>query len=182
MSIAKDIKDLLYKYIKVESISFSSKERLVEDFLLEYFRGIPYFAKHPELCGTYDIKDDPLGRKVCFGMVRGHGSKAVVLIHHSDVVGIEDFKLLKEYAFSPDELGEKLLEIKDSLPSDAQADLESGDWLFGRGGCDMKGGGSIQWSRLKKYSELDDVEGNVIVVAVPDEENMSAGMRVINPL
>ena len=177
MSIAKDIKDLLYKYIKVESISFSPKERLVEDFLLEYFRGIPYFAKHPELCGTYDIKDDPLGRKVCFGMVRGRGNKAVVLIHHSDVVGIEDFKLLKEYAFSPDELGEKLLEIKDSLPADAQTDLESGDWLFGRGGCDMKGGGSIQWSLLKKYSEMDDFEGNVIVVAVPDEENMSAGMR-----
>ena len=41
----------------------------------------------------------------------------------------------------------------------------------------MKGGGSIQWSLLKKYSEMDDFEGNVIVVAVPDEENMSAGMR-----
>ena len=41
----------------------------------------------------------------------------------------------------------------------------------------MKAGGSIQWTLLKRYSELDDFEGNVIVVAVPDEENMSAGMR-----
>ncbi|MBO5995261.1 MAG: M20/M25/M40 family metallo-hydrolase, partial [Firmicutes bacterium] len=175
--IEKDIKELLYGYIKVESFTFSSNERLVEPFLLDYLRGIPYFAKHPELCGTYDIKDDPLGRKVVFGMVRGRGNKAVVLIHHCDVVGVEDFKLLKDYAFSPDELGEKLMEVKDSLPTDAQADLESGNWLFGRGGCDMKAGGSIQWSLLKRYSELDDFEGNVIVVAVPDEENMSAGMR-----
>ena len=175
--IEKDIKELLYGYMKVESFSFSANERLVEPFLLDWFETIPYFREHPELCGAYDIPGDPLDRKVMYGMVRGHGNKAVVLIHHYDVVGIEDFKLLKEYAFSPDELGEKLMEVKDSLPRDAREDLESGDWLFGRGGCDMKAGGSIQWTLLKRYSEMDDFEGNVIVVAVPDEENMSAGMR-----
>lgn len=175
--IEKDIKELLYGYMKVESFSFSSNERLVEPFLLDWFETIPYFREHPEFCGAYEIPGDPLDRKVMFGMVRGRGNKAVVLIHHYDVVGIEDFKLLKEYAFSPDELGEKLMEVKDSLPRDAREDLESGDWLFGRGGCDMKAGGSIQWTLLKRYSEMDDFEGNVIVVAVPDEENMSAGMR-----
>ena len=175
--IEKDIKELLYGYIGVESFTFSKNERLVEPFLKEYFYSIPYFKEHPELCGTYEIKDDPLGRNVCFGMVRGRGDKAVVLIHHCDVVGIEDFKLLKDYAFMPDELGEKLMEVKDSLPEDAAKDLTSGDWLFGRGGCDMKGGGSIQWTLLKRYSEIEYFEGNVIVVAVPDEENMSAGMR-----
>ena len=175
--IEKDIKELLYGYMKVESFSFSSNERLVEPFLLDWFETIPYFREHPELCGAYDIPGDPLDRKVMYGMVRGCGNKAVVLIHHYDIVGIEDFKLLKEYAFSPDELGEKLMEVKDSLPRDAREDLESGDWLFGRGGCDMKAGGSIQWTLLKRYSEMDDFEGNVIVVAVPDEENMSAGMR-----
>ena len=175
--LEKDIKELLYGYMKVESFSFSSNERLVEPFLLDWFETIPYFREHPEFCGAYEIPGDPLDRKVMFGMVRGRGNKAVVLIHHYDVVGIEDFKLLKEYAFSPDELGEKLMEVKDSLPRDAREDLESGDWLFGRGGCDMKAGGSIQWTLLKRYSEMDDFEGNVIVVAVPDEENMSAGMR-----
>ena len=175
--IEKEIKELLYGYMKVESFSFSSNERLVEPFLNDWFDTVPYFRSHPELCGGYDIKGDPLGRKVMYGMVRGRGNKAIVLIHHYDVVGIEDFKLLKEYAFSPDELGVKLMEVRDSLPQDARGDLLSGDWLFGRGGCDMKAGGSIQWSLLKRYSELDDFEGNVIVVAVPDEENMSAGMR-----
>ena len=175
--IEKDIKELLYGYMKVESFSFSSNERLAEPFLTEWFGTVPYFKKHPELCGAYDIKGDPLGRKVMFGMVRGRGNKAAVLIHHYDVVGIEDFKLLKKYAFSPDELAEKLMEVRDSLPDDAREDLISGSWLFGRGGCDMKAGGSIQWTLLKRYSELDDFDGNVIVLAVPDEENMSAGMR-----
>ncbi|MBQ2161006.1 MAG: M20/M25/M40 family metallo-hydrolase, partial [Firmicutes bacterium] len=171
-----------YGYMKVESFTFSSNERLVEDFLRKWFESVPYFKEHPDLCGAYEIQGDPLSRKVMYGMVRGRGNKAVVLIHHYDVVGIEDFKLLKDYAFSPDELGEKLKEIKESLPKDAREDLVSGDWLFGRGGCDMKGGGSIQWTLLKKYSELDDFEGNVIVIAVPDEENMSAGMRGAVPL
>ncbi|MBQ5441142.1 MAG: M20/M25/M40 family metallo-hydrolase [Firmicutes bacterium] len=178
----KDIKEFLYGYMKVESFTFSSNERLVEDFLRKWFESVPYFKEHPDLCGAYEIQGDPLSRKVMYGMVRGRGNKAVVLIHHYDVVGIEDFKLLKDYAFSPDELGEKLKEIKESLPKDAREDLVSGDWLFGRGGCDMKGGGSIQWTLLKKYSELDDFEGNVIVIAVPDEENMSAGMRGAVPL
>ena len=180
--IEKDIKEFLYGYMKVESFTFSSNERLVEDFLRKWFESVPYFKEHPDLCGAYEIQGDPLSRKVMYGMVRGRGNKAVVLIHHYDVVGIEDFKLLKDYAFSPDELGEKLKEIKESLPKDVREDLVSGDWLFGRGGCDMKGGGSIQWTLLKKYSELDDFEGNVIVIAVPDEENMSAGMRGAVPL
>ncbi|MBR6472469.1 MAG: M20/M25/M40 family metallo-hydrolase [Firmicutes bacterium] len=175
--IEKDIKELLYEYIKVESYTFSPNERLVEPFLTDWFKGVPYFQEHPELCGLYEIQGDPFDRNVVFGMVKGRGSKAVVLIHHYDVVGIEDFKLLKDYAFKPDELGEKLMEVKDSLPVEAREDLMSGNWLFGRGGCDMKAGGSIQWTLLKRYSELDDFEGNVIVLAVPDEENMSAGMR-----
>ena len=175
--IEKDIKELLYGYIKAESVTYSAKEKQAEEYLLNYFQSIPYFKEHPELCGTYPIEGDPFGRQVCFAMVKGRGNKAVVLIHHNDVVGVEDFKLLKDLAFLPDELGDKLMSMKDSLPSEAREDLESGGWLFGRGGCDMKGGGSIQFSLLKRYSELEDFEGNVIVCAVPDEENMSAGMR-----
>ena len=136
--IEKDIKELLYKYIKVESYTFSPNERLVEPFLTDWFKGVPYFQEHPELCGLYEIQGDPFDRNVVFGMVKGRGSKAVVLIHHYDVVGIEDFKLLKDYAFKPDELSEKLMEVKDSLPVEAREDLMSGNWLFGRGGCDMK--------------------------------------------
>ena len=41
----------------------------------------------------------------------------------------------------------------------------------------MKGGGSIQLALLERYSRMEHFRGNVIVIAVPDEENLSAGMR-----
>ena len=41
----------------------------------------------------------------------------------------------------------------------------------------MKGGGAVQISLLERYSRLKAFKGNVIVIAVPDEENLSAGMR-----
>lgn len=41
----------------------------------------------------------------------------------------------------------------------------------------MKGGGSIQIALLKRYSQLENFKGNIVLIAVPDEENLSAGMR-----
>ena len=63
-----------------------------------------------------------------------------------------------------------------------QADLDDDTYLFGRGVCDMKGGGSIQMAVLSRYAQLvrqdpAALPGTLIVLAVPDEENLSAGMR-----
>ena len=175
--IEKDIKELVYGYVAQKSFTYSEDENQARDFIINYLSEIPYFKEHPQYYGAYDIEGDPFGRSVCYAMVKGEGSKTVVLVHHNDIVTVEDFKLLKDYAFSPDELEEKLMHVKDSLPEEAREDLESGGYLFCRGGCDMKAGGSIQFSLLKRYSELEDFKGNVIVIAVPDEENLSAGMR-----
>ena len=176
-NIGTDIKDFLYGYIGAKSLTYTPGEKEAEYYLMDRLGKIPYFREHPEFYGTYGIEGDPFDRKVSYAMVRGTGNDTVVLIHHNDVVDVEDYKLLKPLAFSPDELGEELKKISGSLPEDARQDLASGDWLFGRGGCDMKGGGSIQFSLLERYSRLKDFRGNVIVTAVPDEENMSAGMR-----
>ena len=180
--IDKDIQGLLYRYIKTQSFTYSQREKEAELFLMDWFSGIPYFQQHPEFYGAYPIEGDPFDRTVCFGMVRGSGRDTVVFVHHYDVVEIEDFKLLKSLAFSPDELAEELKKISESLPEEARLDLESGEFLFGRGTCDMKGGGAIQLSLLERYSRLADFKGNVIVIAVPDEENLSAGMRAATVL
>ncbi|NBI63369.1 M20/M25/M40 family metallo-hydrolase [Clostridiales bacterium] len=175
--IEQEIKDVLYQYLKAESFTGTAGERASERFLMKHLSQIPYFADHPEYYGTYSIEGDPFGRAVCYAMVKGEGANTVVLLHHQDVVGVEDFKRLRPYAFSPDQLGEALLTIKDSLPHDARADLEGGKFLFGRGTADMKGGGAIQLSLLERYSRLKRLKGNILLVAVPDEENLSAGMR-----
>ena len=120
-------------------------------------------------------------------MVRGAGPDTVVLMHHYDVVSVEDFKLLKPLAFSPDKLEEELRKLSGTLAPEVQADLASGAYLSGRGVCDMKGGGSIQMALLRRYSELvlrdpAALPGNLMVLAVPDEENLSAGMRAAAPM
>ncbi|MBC8587011.1 M20/M25/M40 family metallo-hydrolase [Tissierellaceae bacterium BX21] len=63
------------------------------------------------------------------------------------------------------------------LPKQAYDDLMSDKWLFGRGCSDMKGGGSIQLSLIEEYSKEEDFNGNIVLISVPDEENLSAGMR-----
>lgn len=175
--IAQEIKDILYGYVKAASISNSPAEKEAEKYFLEYFSQQAYFQQNPELYGAYPIAGDPYDRAAVWAMVKGRGDETVVLIHHNDVVTVEDFKLLKDYAFSPDELESQLLAIKASLADEAREDLESGKYLFGRGVCDMKGGGSIQMALLSEYSKEPDFKGNVIVLGVPDEENLSAGMR-----
>ncbi|WP_338547497.1 M20/M25/M40 family metallo-hydrolase [Emergencia sp. JLR.KK010] len=171
------IKEILYEYVKIESFTNTSGERLVEEFFTGHFEKIPYFKEHPENWGLYPLEDDPLQRHVCWAIVRGKGNKTVAMVHHYDIVDIEDYKLLKPLAFSPDELAAALADHKDMLPEDALADLEAGSFVFCRGGCDMKAGGAIQYALLEEYSKLASFEGNVIVLGVPDEENLSAGMR-----
>ena len=175
--LKEDIQKTLFDYVAADTVTDSEHEHKVGAFFEQRIGSLPYFKEHPEYWGLYPIPNDYRGRHVCWSMVKGKGNKTVVLIHHYDVVPVEDFKTLKEYAFKPVELKGKLEEIAETLPEDACKDLKDGGWFFGRGVCDMKGGGSIQYSLLTQYSEDPDFEGNVIVIGVPDEENLSAGMR-----
>jgi arginine utilization protein RocB len=175
-NIDKDIEDIFYSYIKVRSDTFTELERDIEPFLMNFFGSIDYFRNNPDFYGTYKIKDDTFDRSVSWGLIKGKGTDTVVLIHHNDVVSIEDFKTLKPYAYSPKELEIELLKIMEDLQPEARNDLESGDYIFGRGTADMKGGGSIQLALMKRYSQLENFCGNVLLISVPDEENLSAGM------
>ena len=181
-ALAARIKDILYRYMAVRSTTGTAAERQVEPFFKELIGEMPYFAEHPDLWGIYPAPGDEFGRGVCWAMVKGSGTDTVCLVHHYDVVDVEDFKNLADLAYTPDELAEVLKEHTGLLSPDAAADLASGGYVFGRGGCDMKGGGSIQLALLEQYSKMPDFKGNVIVIAVPDEENQSAGMRAAAPL
>ncbi len=183
--IGQEIKEILYGYLRAESITGSRAERDAEQYFTGFFRNQPYWQQHPDQVGSFPIPGDPYDRSAAFAMVRGTGSNAndtIVFVHHNDVVTTEDYKRLRSLAFSPDELEQGLLQIKDTLPEDIRTDLESGRYVFGRGACDMKGGASIQMALLFRYGRLllDNpaaLTGTLIVMAVPDEENLSAGMR-----
>ncbi len=166
---------ILKETVSINSFSATEKENKVPEYLYDYMKDMEYFAKNPNLFGNFEIENDYLDRKVAYGLVRGKSNKTVVLMNHYDVVGIDDYGSIKDYAFDIEKLPEKIKEI--SINSEALEDLNSGEWIFGRGAADMKGGLAIQLAYLEKYSEMKEKEGNILFISVPDEESYSAGMR-----
>lgn len=176
-SIQQKIEAIFYPYIRLFSKSGTADENLAGAYAHSYFQSLPYFQRHPDYFGSYRIDADPFDRWVEWAFVQGKGRKTVVLIHHFDVVEVDDYGALKPLAFSPAELELALKQKADALPEEVREDLLSGRFIFGRGTADMKAGGAIQMAIIDELSQEADFEGNVLLVAVPDEENLSAGGR-----
>ena len=144
---------------------------------------MPYFQKYPDLLRYVELKGDSLGRKSVMAIVKGEkkpSDKTVVMIGHMDTVGISDYGPLAEFANQPHVLMEKFREVE--LPPEARRDLESGDYLFGRGIFDMKSGDAILIALLEKVTQnIEELEGNLIYGAVCDEEGNSGGMLNLTP-
>ena len=144
-----------------------------------------YFAKHPSLSGQCALEGDSLGRTVVYGLVRGKGAGTVVLTGHYDVVDTDEYGRFRALAYDMEAWkhihGEELEALKSMLPQEARDDLASGEWLFGRGVNDMKGGLSIGLAIMdwfgQKVLEYPETTGNLLFAAVADEEAYSAGMR-----
>src|SRR5699024_2649218 len=106
---------------------------------------------------------------------KGESKRTVILMGHMDTVGTDDFNQLKAYATDPDEWMEVLK--KEDIPSSAMEQLDSGDWLFGRGTLDMKSGLATHLYLLKYYAEHpEQLDGNIVLVAECDEEDSSHGI------
>lgn len=176
------IQKIFFPYVAINSESGSAAENAASAFVHRHFKDNPYFRRNPDHFGLHKIKKDPFERQVAWALVKGRGRKTAVLIHHFDVVEIEDFKRHKAYAFNPELLQNALLEDPDALNREAYEDLKSNAWFFGRGTADMKGGGAIQMALIDAYARLESFEGNLLLLAVSDEENLSAGMRAAAPL
>ena len=152
----------------------------IADMLLR----MDYFKAHPEQVIVHDIDGDAHGRRFTTALMRGgrKSGKTVILYGHFDVVGVSEFGILQNAAFDPMRYTELLREGHIVLDADAQRDLDSGDWLFGRGVCDMKFGLATCMEVLHQAEErLDRFEGNLLFLAVCDEENNSAGMLASLP-
>ena len=171
------IEENLLAFVGTRSDTNSIKEHNIETFFENYFSKVDYFKKHPEYCGLFDIPGDYLDRKVSWCLLKGQGDDTIVFIHHHDIVETKDYGVLEELSLKPYELMEAFKQNKMELPKQAYDDLMSDKWIFGRGCSDMKGGGSIQLSLIEEYSKDEDFKGNIVLISVPDEENLSAGMR-----
>ncbi len=166
--------DLLLDLTNIESDTNTVMEQDVEKYVYEYFDKIEYFNKN-QTFGLWKVKEDELNRGIVWGLIKGKNPKTIILLNHHDVVDSNDYGALKKYAYTPNKLKEALKEMHHS--PDVIADLENEDWLFGRGTADMKAGLSIQLNIMKKYCEKENFDGSILFMSVPDEENLSLGMR-----
>ncbi|MBS4026832.1 MAG: M20/M25/M40 family metallo-hydrolase, partial [Clostridia bacterium] len=137
----------------------------------------------PENLKFIHVIDDPVGRKSVLATIngkKGNHKKTLVLIGHTDTVGISDYGDLKEYATKPMELLQKLKEL--TLSKESKEDLESGDYLFGRGIFDMKFGVAALMVMMEEFSKnIEQLEGNLIFAGVCDEEGNSGGILSVVP-
>lgn len=177
MKLAERIEKNLLNYLKAVTHTSTDLETNNEVFFNNWVESVPYFKDHPEYYGVHEIQNDLLNRKSTWALLKGKGNKTIVMIHHTDTVNVDDYGKYKKYAYNPYELEKIYKENNVEMDESSKKDLYSGEWIFGRGASDMKGGGSITYSLLEEYSQDKEFNGNILVLGVPDEENLSAGMR-----
>lgn len=176
------IEEIAVDLTRQRSVTETEEEQLITEKVYQFFSRMDYYKTHPEDLSIIPVKNDPWQRKSLIAILRGkknpENNKTVVLIGHTDTVGISDYGDLKDVAHLPYELTQKLIERKDRLPEDARKDLESDNYLFGRGLFDMKAGDAIIMTLMEEIEkDLNDFSGNIVFCAVCDEEANSAGMR-----
>jgi arginine utilization protein RocB len=137
-----------------------------------------YFHLNPSNLRIQSL-DDGTARANLLALVKGRGRKTVVLAGHFDTVPFDDYAELAPYACDPETLLPMMIEkLKRTGESPAAlADLESGDYLPGRGLLDMKAGLAAGIAVLEAFAAQEGRDGNILLLATPDEEDRSAGMR-----
>lgn len=172
-----EMERLTKELVEISSVNGSVGERKVAEKLESYFREIPYFKEHPEQVFLQELKGDALHRKNVFAYIKGGKSNGRTLLFHGhiDTVGVDDFGALEPYAFSPDKLLEEMKKL--DLPEMVRTDLETGDWMVGRGACDMKSGVAVFAVLMNYFSQhADTLKGNLLFSANPVEENLHTGI------
>lgn len=176
----EEVKKITSDLVAIPSINKSKGgESEAAKYIYEYFMDLQYFKSNPKQVIFFKTKDDFIERHSTLAYVKGtkgKSNKTVILIGHIDTVGVDDFGVISEFAFKPEELCQKLMETFD-LPEEVIADINSKEYMFGRGALDMKSGVAGHMYLIKYFSEHpDELNGNLIQIAECDEEDNSHGI------
>lgn len=154
-------------------------ETHMAEFIRDYYRSLPYFRSHPEQTGIFRTRHDAVERCCSLTWIRGTkepSDETVILLGHIDTVGVEEFGPIRDFAFRPAELPRKLRE-NFRLSPEVLADMDSGEYLFGRGVLDMKSGVAGHMVLMKYFSQHpEELRGNLVHLAECDEEDNSHGI------
>ena len=161
------------------SVTGSADEQTFGPWLADYLSRLGCFGQNPEIW-TFPVASGD-ARLVVALLVRGSGAQTVVLTGHYDTVSIHDYGHLRALACQPYALKDALLQRLSGSTEPAEmlayADLQSGAFLPGRGLLDMKAGLAAGLDAMAQIAAGQNFSGNLLFLAVPDEENASAGAR-----
>lgn len=169
------------------SISGSAEEAAFPMQLEALLRATPAFAARPEDVWTIPVPGGRHPRACLAALVRGRGSRTVLLTGHFDTVPVDDYGDLKPLAGQSTTLRPQLLarlraQAVTAAEKRALRDLAGEEFLPGRGLLDMKAGLAAGLAVLEAFAADPDREGNLLFLAVPDEEVNSAGARAAAPV
>ena len=161
------------------SVTGTAEEASFGPWLVEYLRGWAERTVPAAEVWSFPVGPGD-GRHVVALLLRGSGARTVVLTGHYDTVTVDDYGDLAPLAGDPDRLRDALLARLEGATTAAarrvQEDLASGTFLPGRGLLDMKCGLAAGLAALASIGRAG-FAGNLLFLAVPDEENASAGAR-----
>lgn len=173
----KKIEELTKKLVSINSVNSSlGKESNIAKYIYDYFLNFSYFKSNPEQVMLVKTKNDTIDRHSVVSYIKGKGNKTIILMGHIDTVDIKDYGLAEEYACDVDNLPNKLMEYFD-LSDEVIKDINSNDYLFGRGVLDMKSGVANHMYIMEYFlNHLDELNGNLVFVGECDEEGSSSGI------
>lgn len=173
---------LTLQLVSWPSVTGSADEAAFAPRLCALLAELPCFRERPE----HLVRVPTLDREGCdsvVAFVRGRGTRTLVLAGHFDTVGVGDYGRLASLACEPADLLSALraeLRAAGTVSEKLAAQDLAGDaFLPGRGILDMKSGVAAGIATLEAFARNPERQGNLILVATPDEENRSRGMRSV---
>ncbi|MEM9630709.1 MAG: M20/M25/M40 family metallo-hydrolase [Pseudomonadota bacterium] len=180
---AERVEDLACRLVRIPSETGTPDEENFAQNLVEILMEIPYFRENPSDIRLANGLGNSKAQNVV-AVVRGAGRKSLLLAGHYDTVSIDNYHDLKGLSRDPYALREALVSDLSARALNEQEDkalqdLESGDFLPGRGMLDMKSGLAAGIAVLERFASQDDRQGNLVLCCSPDEERDSRGMRAL---
>ena len=173
-----DVKKITKMLVQIPSIVKTDGEKLCAQEIYDYYRDIKYFKDNPDNLIYQQTENDEIERYNVISMVKGtkgNSNRTIILMGHLDTVGVDDFEPLMEEAFNPDTLQDIIREL--NFSDEVNKDIDSGEYMFGRGSLDMKSGVAGQMYLIKYFAEHPELlDGNIIAIAECDEEDNSHGI------
>ncbi len=173
--LANRVRDLTLSLVSFPSVNGTPGEAAMGERLAGILQAVQ--GNRPIEVWTVAADHDPLRRPVVFARLRGRRSaKVVLMLGHYDVVDVQDFGRLQHLAFDPEALTRWYAE---HASGEIQRAAASGDYLFGRGVLDMKGGIATCIAVLERLAKAEPLGGDLLVALAPDEEANSVGVKTV---